>query len=346
MKKILFTGGGSAGHVQPNIAIMEDLIKNGEAELCYMGSDGIEKKLVAPLKIPYFIIDPPKLKRSVCFSNLKIPFAFKKAVQKASEGLRAFQPSLVFSKGGFVSLPVVVAAHKMGIPCLTHESDLSAGLANKLMARRCEKILTSFPETADKFKNGKFVGSPLRSSLFGRDRAAARKKYGFLEFSERKTLLVFGGGSGSRKLNEALFQALPVLSKSYDILHLCGAGNGMFCKYKGYVQKEFETDMGSAYAACDLVVSRAGSNTAFEILALKKPALFVPLGKESRGDQAENAAYFEKKGLARVLPENKLSCLAEEIAKTLADERMQERIALSDFSGGNGRILREIRRYL
>ncbi len=346
MKKILFTGGGSAGHVQPNIAIMENLIQSGEAELCYMGSDGIEKKLVAPLKIPYFTIDPPKLKRSVCLSNLKIPFAFKKAVKKAEEGLRVFKPTLVFSKGGFVALPVVVAAHKMGIPCLTHESDLSAGLANRLMARRCEKVLTSFPETADKFKNGKFVGSPMRLSLFDRDRAASRKKYGFSEFSKRKTLLVFGGGSGAKKLNEALLQALPVLSKSYDILHLCGAGNGVFCNYKGYVQKEFETDMGSAYAACDLVVSRAGSNAVFEILALKKPALFVPLGGESRGDQAENAAYFEKKGLARVLPENRLSCLAEEIEKTLADEKMKERLILSDFSGGNERILREIRKYL
>ena len=198
MKKILFTGGGSAGHVQPNIAIMQEIISSGEAELCYMGSNGIEKQLVLPLKIPYFTIDPPKLKRSVCFANLKIPFAFKKAVQQASEGLHAFHPNLVFSKGGFVALPVVVAAHKLGIPCLTHESDFSAGLANKLMARRCEKVLTSFPETADKFKNGKFVGSPLRQELFLREKKSAREKYGLPLQTNRKTLLVFGGGSGSK----------------------------------------------------------------------------------------------------------------------------------------------------
>lgn len=346
MKKILFTGGGSAGHVAPNIAIMQEIISSGEADVCYIGSNGIEKKLVLPLKIPYFTIDPPKLKRSVCFSNLKIPFAFRKAVQKATEGIQAFQPSLVFSKGGFVSLPVVVAAHKLKIPCLTHESDFSAGLANKLMARRCEKVLTSFPETADKFKNGKFVGSPLRRELFLRDRKSAREKYGLPTQSTRKTLLFFGGGSGSKKLNDAVRNFLPNLSQKYDILHICGAGNEVFAKYPGYRQIEFERDMGSAYAACDMVISRAGSNTVFEILALKKPSVLVPLGEASRGDQAENAGYFEKKGLVRVLSEERLSKLPEEIEKTITDEKLYENLSVSEFSGGNERILQEIRKYL
>lgn len=346
MKKILFTGGGSAGHVAPNLAIMQEFILSGEADICYMGSNGIEKRLVSALKIPYFTIDPPKLKRSVCFSNLKIPFEFRKAVQKASEGLQAFGPSLVFSKGGFVALPVVVAAHKLKIPCLTHESDLSAGLANRLMARRCEKVLTSFPETADKFKNGKFVGSPLRLELFLSDRKSAREKYGFLQKTDRKTLLVFGGGSGSKRLNDWLRSALPTLSKSYDILHVCGYGNERFANYPGYKQIEFEPDMGSAYAACDLVISRAGSNTVFEILALKKPSILVPLVAGSRGDQLENAEYFAKKGLVHILSEEHLSDLPSEIEKAFADQKMQELLSVSEFSIGNKNVLREIRKLL
>lgn len=346
MKKILFTGGGSAGHVTPNIAVIEEILQSGEADVCYMGSNGIEKGLIEPLKIPYFTISPPKFRRGLHLSNLCIPSAFKKAVEEAKEGLKAFSPSVVFSKGGFVALPVAVAASKLSVPCLTHESDRSAGLANRLMASRCKAVLTSFPETADEFKNGKFVGSPLRKELFRKDRSAARKKYGLPERTDRKTILVFGGGSGSKAINEALKPRLIRLCEQYDVLHICGKGNATHDRVRGYTQMEFETDMGSAYAASDLVVCRAGSNTIFEILALKKPSILVPLQGQTRGDQLQNAKYFARKKLTHVLLEKELSSLPEAIERALADDRLQSFLAVSDFSSGNANVLREIRRYL
>lgn len=342
MHKILFTGGGSAGHAVPNVAIIEEILKTGEADVCYIGSAGIEKELVGALKIPYFQIEPPKFIRAFSAKNLKIPFAFKKAVKEAEKGLAAFRPNVVFSKGGYVALPVVCAARKLKIPCLTHESDLSAGLSNRLMAKKCEKVLTSFPETAEAFKNGKYVGSPLRKSLFSFDRERARRDYGF----SRKTLLVFGGGSGSKAINDMLRKSLPVLSKKYDILHLCGRGNAVESRIRGYKQIEFEADMGKAYAAADLVVSRAGSNAVFEILALKKPSVLIPLEGQTRGDQKQNAAYFQRRNLARVLREADGAYFAEAIEDSFLDETIVSRLAVSDFSSGNDNILKEIRRYL
>ncbi|HIR22770.1 MAG TPA: glycosyltransferase, partial [Candidatus Scatosoma pullicola] len=212
MKKVLFTGGGSAGHVVPNLALIEAL--QGEADVCYIGTDGVEKALVTAQKIPYFEISCPKFVRGFAPSNLKIPAAFLRAEKRAAEGLAAFRPDIVFSKGGYVALPVVFAAKKLKIPCLTHESDLSPGLANRLMARKCRCVLTSFPETAERFRNGKYCGSPLRDELFRGSREAAIAKYGFS--GKKKVLLVFGGGSGSRALNDALRACAVNLSREYD----------------------------------------------------------------------------------------------------------------------------------
>ncbi len=342
MKKVLFTGGGSAGHVVPNIALINAL--KGEADVCYIGTDGPEKALVSAQKIPYFQISCPKLVRGFSLGNLKIPAAFLRAERQAREGLLAFRPDVVFSKGGYVALPVVFAAKKLKIPCLTHESDLSPGLANRLMAGKCRYVLTSFPETAEKFRNGKYCGSPLREELFGGDREAARKKYGFS--GKKKVLLVFGGGSGSRAINDALRKCVSSLARKYDVLHLCGKGNVAESNIPGYVQREFERDMADAYAAADLVVSRAGSNTVFELLALKKPAILVPLEGRTRGDQAENASYFQKRGLCRVLRQSELGFLPEAVEDAFADEALLSALAVSDFSGGNANILHEIRRFL
>ena len=346
MKRILFTGGGSAGHVTPNIALIEAFLQSGEADVCYMGTSGIEKTMIAALKIPYYTLECPKLIRSFSWKNFGIPHAFQKAVKEAKKGLTIAAPDVVFSKGGFVSLPVAIAAEKLGIPVLTHESDLSAGLSNKLMARRCKHVLTSFPETAEKFKNGKFVGSPIRQNIFLGDRAEAAKKYGFDLKNGRKRILVFGGGSGSQFLNEAVRKCLPTLSKEYDILHVTGRGNVREARFEGYRQIEFETDMGGAYAVCDLVISRAGSNTVFEILALKKPAILVPLEGQTRGDQAENARYFEKKGLVRILAQKDAQFLPEAVKDAFSDERLKDNLAVSSYSSGTENILREIRAFL
>ena len=346
MKKILFTGGGSAGHVIPNIALMEELLSEGKTDVCYIGTSGIEKRLVSEWKIPFFEIDCPKLVRGGGWKgvkrNLTIPFAFHRAVKKAKQGLLAFQPDAVFSKGGYVALPVVTAAKKLKIPCFAHESDYSLGLANKLSARACRCVFTSFPETAKRLKKrGKYSGAPLRRSVLSASRAESRVRLGIA--FDKTVVLIFGGGSGSQTINNAVRENLKTLTEKYVILHVCGKGNLVKCTMKNYLQFEYFSDMGIAYAAADAVVSRAGAGTVFEILALKKPALFIPLEGQTRGDQAENATYFKKQGLCHILRQTQLSSLPQAIESLLLDETLKARLYECDFGGGNANILREIR---
>ena len=348
MKKILFTGGGSAGHVIPNLALIEEILSTGEADVCYMGTNGIEKGLVSEWKLPYYQIECPKLIRGGgwrgAWKNLKIPSAFLRAQKQAEEGLRAFQPDLVFSKGGYVSLPVMFAAKKLKVPCLAHESDFSVGLANRIASGKCNYLLTSFPETAEKIRNGKYTGAPLRRAVLTASKAEARKKFN-IPF-HAKVVLVFGGGSGSQVLNEALHSYLKKLTEHCFVLHVCGKGNLIKSNLKNYFQTEFALNMGELYACADLVVSRAGAGTVFELLALKKPALLVPLEGATRGDQKQNAAYFAEKGLCRILPQAQLSRLLEEIQTTLLDEELKDRLAVNHFKSGNDNILHEIRSIL
>ncbi len=348
MKKILFTGGGSAGHVIPNVALIEELLQKGEADVAYMGTDGIEKSIIAPYKIPYMQIVCPKLIRGKSFSaikrNLGIPAAFLRAVKEAKEGLLTFQPDLVFSKGGYVGLPVIFAAKKLGIPCLAHESDFSAGLANRLAAKKCRYVFTSFPETADKISGGKYTGAPLRKSLLSVPRKQAREKMGVS--SREKVLLIFGGGSGSAAINSAVRTHLKKLTKEYTILHVCGKGNVVQSSVKNYRQMEFVADMGTLYACADGVIARAGAGTIFELLALKKPSLLIPLIGQTRGDQQENAAYFERKGLCHVLSQERLEELPSAVEALFADERLKNALAETSFLCGNDNILREIRKIL
>ncbi len=335
MKHILFCGGGSAGHVVPNLALMNEL--KFSYTLSYMGTGGIEKRLVSDAGYPFFEVDCPKLVRSLTLKNLKIPFELRKAQKNALAVLEKEKPDLVFSKGGFASYPALWAADKLNIPALTHESDLSPGLATKLAAKKCRFVLTSFPETANLFPNGRHVGSPMRKDIFRGDKTRALHKYGLS--GDKPVLLVLGGGSGSRALNEEIRRHLKQLLKSRQILHLCGKGNAMENPPAGYVQREYETDMGSAYAASDFVLSRAGSNTVFEIVALKKPALFVPLEKCSRGDQLQNALYFEKKGLCRILHESALEELPSALTALERDKELRENLKNSNIKSGTPLIL-------
>lgn len=348
MKKILFTGGGSAGHVIPNLAIIDEILAKGKLDVCYMGTDGIEKTLLATHKIPYYEISCPKLVRkggvAAWWKNAKIPFALFRAVKQAETGLKLLQPDLVFSKGGYVSLPVVYAARRLRIPCLTHESDLSAGLANRLAAKKCHLVLTSFPETAERFQNGKYVGAPLRRALFTADRERARKEYGISP--NEKVLLVLGGGSGSTAINNAVRSHLQELTKFCTVLHICGKGNRVQSNVKKYRQEEFIADMGGAYACADLVLSRAGAGALFEIVALQKPAVLVPLARASRGDQIENAEYFRKKGLCRVLPQDALDRLVIELRSAFADKELALRLQEHVEKNGTEHILAEIDRLL
>lgn len=348
MKKILFTGGGSAGHVIPNVAIFEELLQNGEADVGYIGADGIEKSIIAPYKIPYMQIRCPKLIRGGGFSawkrNLAIPFAFSRAVKEAKAHLLASQPDLVFSKGGYVALPVVFAAHSLGIPCFAHESDFSIGLANRLSAKKCRYIFTSFPETADKIRNGKYSGAPIRRNLFDSSKKEARKQFGFGD--KDKVLLVFGGGSGSAAINEAIRKNIKRITEKYAVLHVCGKGNVVKSNLKNYRQVEFITDMGSAYACADVVISRAGAGTVFELIALKKPALLIPLSGQTRGDQKENAAYFQRKGLCHVLEQENVEKIVDEIHLLFEDDELKRRLETGSLLCGNDNILRELRKAL
>lgn len=345
MKKILFTGGGSAGHVIPNIALMEELLSQGEIDVCYMGTDGIEKRLVSEWKIPFYQIECPKLVRGGGFrafkENIKIPLRLRKAVKQVVKGLKIYQPDAVFSKGGFVALPVILGARKLNIPCFAHESDFSLGLANKLTKNKCQCVFTSFPETAKKLKRGVYSGAPIRRAVFTHTKAEARLALN-IPFNE-KVVLVFGGGSGSETLNRALRARLNILTQQYTIVHICGKNNTVKGNVKKYIQFEYFSDMGLLYASADIIVSRAGAGTVFEILALKKPALFVPLEKASRGDQVENARYFERKGLCHVLREKALENLAEKIDETIADERLKTKLLENDFTSGNARILAKLK---
>lgn len=339
MKRILFTGGGSAGHVVPNLAIMNEL--KYTHRITYMGTGGIEHTLIGNAGYPFFRVDCPKLVRSFTLENLKIPFRLKQAKREALAVLEREKPDLVFSKGGFASYPAVKAAQKLGIPVFTHESDLSPGLCTKLIAKKCKYVLTSFPETAELFKNGKCVGSPIRREILNGEKSRAVRK--FCLPAGLPVLLVLGGGSGSLAINSAIRNNLPVLLKKFRILHLCGKGNLLDNPPAGYVQREFETDMGSAYACADLVLSRAGSNTVFEILALKKPAVLVPLEKNSRGDQLENALYFEKRGLCTVLREENLSELPATLNRTIKNAELASALKDADVSNGTPAILELIK---
>ena len=288
MSTIVLTGGGTAGHCAPNLALIPYLKKDFD-KIYYIGSkNGIEKDIIKKTDIPYFAVDTVKFKRDFSLSNLSIPFKLIRGTRSAGKFLDILRPDVVFSKGGYVALPVVLAAKKRKIPVVAHESDFTVGLANKISARYCKCTLTAFPETAKKVRRGVYVGNPLRKDLFTMDKTAALSFYGLK--GDKPVILVTGGSSGAKRVNDAVRAALPKLIKKFDVLHICGKGNiDKKTAYDGYKQIEF-TEMEKAYAVADICVSRAGSNTLFELLALNIPSLLIPLPKGvSRGDQVLNA---------------------------------------------------------
>ena len=296
--KIALTGGGTAGHVMPNLALLPNLKKHFD-QIVYIGGSGMEKTLVKEL--PFFEIPTVKLERKLTPANLCIPFRLAKSVRAAKKILREQRPNVVFSKGGYVGLPVVLAARKLGIPVVVHESDMTLGLANRLSKNAADYVCTAFSDTAHALPNGIFTGTPIRRELAFGSKAKALSECGFT--GGRAILLVTGGSLGARFLNDLVRRNLDALLEEFDVLHLCGRGNlDPALRRKGYYQAEFCDHMEDFYAAAECIVSRAGSNTINEIAYLQKPALLIPLPKgNSRGDQIENAKYFEKLGLSLVL---------------------------------------------
>lgn len=306
MTKIVLTGGGTAGHVIGNLAILPGLQKRGY-ELTYIGShQGIERDLIGKEGIPYHGIASGKLRRYKSLKNVTDAFRVAKGLLDALMVLRKEKPDLIFSKGGFVTVPVAIAAALLRIPFIGHESDITPGLANKLAARYATKMLVTFPETKAAFGDkGLVVGSPVRQELFLGDAGAA---YDFLQFAPgRPVLLVMGGSLGAGFLNETVWANLDRLLMDFQVVHLVGKGNinSNLDHRSGYRQIEYiGSEMKDVLTLADFIVSRAGSNSIFEFLALKKPNLLIPLDlDQSRGDQIENAKSFSKAGYSLMLRE-------------------------------------------
>ena len=310
-KKIVLTGGGTAGHVTPNIALLPRL-KELNYEISYIGSyDGIEKKLITDFNIPYYGIATGKFRRYLDFKNLTDPFRVIKGFGEARKYLKKIRPDIVFSKGGFVSVPVVRAAASLHIPCIIHESDMTPGLANKMCIPVAKKVCCNFPETLSMIAGNKAVltGSPIREELTRGDKTVALKLCGFT--ANKPVILAIGGSLGAASINKALREALPSLLPDFQVVHICGKDkiDNMLLHREGYIQFEYvKAELKDLFALADVVISRAGANSICELLALKKPNLLVPLSaSSSRGDQILNAKSFEAQGFSMVIDDDDLS---------------------------------------
>ena len=295
----------------PNIALLPRLRELGY-DISYMGSyDGIEKKLITEFQIPYYGISSGKLRRYFDPKNFSDPFKVLKGYGEAVHIIRKLKPDVVFSKGGFVSVPVVLAAKRCKVPCIIHESDMTPGLANKLAIPAASKVCCNFPETLQYLPKDKAVlsGSPIRQELLHGDALAARKFTGLTD--DKPVILVMGGSLGAAAVNEAVRKILPTLLKDFHVIHLCGKGklDASLSGLSGYVQYEYiNEELKDLFALADIVISRAGANSICELLALHKPNLLIPLSAAaSRGDQILNARSFEKQGFSLVLEEEAIS---------------------------------------
>ena len=340
-KTIVLTGGGTAGHVSPNIALLPRLKELGY-NIHYIGSyDGIERGLIEAEGIPYHPISSGKLRRYRSLKNLSDPFRVLRGFFQSIGLLGKLKPNVIFSKGGFVSVPVALASRLRKIPCVIHECDMTPGLANKLAMPFAARVCTNFEETVAQIKGGKAVhtGTPIRESLVDGSKEAGLTLCGFT--ADKPVIMVTGGSQGAGAINEAVRKALPELTADFQIVHLCGSGkaDATLNEVPGYHQIEYaSSEMKDLYAAADIIISRAGANTLAEILSLSIPNILIPLPlSQSRGDQILNAASFEKKGYSCVLPEEKLNTetLVEAVRNTW-EKREAYRTAMLQAPDKNG----------
>ncbi len=348
MKRLVLTGGGTAGHVTPHLALIPHLEAEGY-ELHYIGtSDGIERELI-PARIPYYAIAAGKLRRYFDWRNLTDPFRVLKGIGQAWRILRKVRPAAIFSKGGFVTVPVAAAGWMLGIPVLLHESDYSPGLANRISLRFARRICLTFPESLQYVPKDKAVvtGTPIREELRHGSRDAGLK---LCRFSPaRPTLLVMGGSLGSQIINQVIRDALPELIEGFQVIHLVGRGNlDHTITNRAYCQFEYAAEeLPHLFAAADYVVSRAGANSIFELCTLRKPNLLIPLSRQaSRGDQILNAQSFAKQGFSVVLEEENLS--PESLLAALSElqrsrDKYIQAMAQSKLGDGTTNVVREIK---
>lgn len=338
-KKIVLTGGGTAGHVTPNMALIPRL-KELDYEIVYIGSyDGIEKKLIEDFDIPYYGIATGKFRRYFDPKNFSDPFRVIKGMGEARKYLKEIKPDVLFSKGGFVSVPVVRAAAALDIPCIIHESDMTPGLANKLCFPVAEKICCNFPETMKLLPEGKAVltGSPIRAELAQGNKIAGLDLCGFT--ANKPVILVIGGSLGAANVNKAVRDALPQLLVDFQIVHLCGKDkiDNLLLATPGYRQFEYiKAELKDLFAMADIVISRAGANSICELLALKKPNILIPLpAASSRGDQLLNAASFEAQGFSIVINEDDLTA---ELLSDRVHELFSNRQSYHDAMSRSGQM--------
>lgn len=326
MKRIILTGGGTAGHVTPNIALLPRL-KELQYDIHYIGSyNGMEKGLIEKQNIPYYGISSGKLRRYFSLQNFTDPFRVLRGFSEANKLIKKLKPDVIFSKGGFVSVPVVIAGKRNHVPVIIHESDMTPGLANKISIPSATKVCCNFPETLKALPAEKAVltGSPIRQELMTGDKEKARSFCGFKEL--KPVILVVGGSLGAAAVNDAVRKVLPELLNDFQVIHLCGKGklDSSLSNLKGYAQFEYiQDELKDLFALSDIVISRAGANAICELLALRKPNLLIPLSASaSRGDQILNARSFERQGFSIVLEEEELNneCLLSTIHK-LYDSR-------------------------
>ena len=319
MKRIVLTGGGTAGHVTPNMALI-DRLRQMNYDISYIGTiDGIEKGLIEGMKVPYYGISSGKLRRYFSWKNFTDPFRVIKGYFQAKKLLKELNPDVVFSKGGFVAVPVVYAAKKRGIPAVIHESDMTPGLANKLCIKKATKVCCNFEATLSHLPAGKAIhtGTPLRKELFTGSRERGLEINGFT--NGMPVLMIVGGSTGALRVNEAVRGVMPELLKTFQVIHLCGKGktDPEYDHITGLRQYEYVSDdLKDMFAAADIVISRAGANAISEILALKKPNILIPLSIGSRGDQVLNAEAYEKSGYSYVLREEELT--GDKLLKAIA----------------------------
>ena len=311
MKRIILTGGGTAGHVTPNIALLPRL-RELQYDIHYIGSyNGIEKELIAKQQIPYHGISSGKLRRYFSLKNFTDPFRVLQGFNEANHLIPTLKPDVIFSKGGFVSVPVVIAGKRNHVPVIIHESDMTPGLANRISIPSAYKVCCNFPETLKALPEDKAVltGSPIRQELLTGDPEKARAFCGFTD--NKPVILVIGGSLGATAVNQAVRAILPELLKEFQIIHLCGKGklDTSLSNLEGYVQFEYiQDELRHLFALSDIVISRAGANAICELLALQKPNILIPLSASaSRGDQILNARSFERQGFSKVLEEETLT---------------------------------------
>ncbi len=308
-RKIALTGGGTAGHITPNLALVPTLQKR-DYDIIYIGSkNGMEKDMIKSTTIPFFGITTDKLRRYLAIKNLLMPMNVVKGIYEAKSILKKQNVDIVFSKGGFVAVPVVIAAHLLKIPVISHEADITPGLANKIAAPMSKKVCCNFEETVNYFHGkGVHTGCPIRQELLNGDKNKCIKMFNFN--NDKKIIFVTGGSLGSKYINNLIRENLDTLLKDYNIIHQCGKGNvDNDIKLDGYVQYDvIKDELSDIFAYADFVISRAGANIIFELLALKKPCILIPLSKKaSRGDQILNAESFARKKYSIVLTEEDAS---------------------------------------